>query len=76
VSSSDAAEPRRRRWVRTPAGGRENAGAALVAGAVAAGVGVVTFYLTRVLLAREPLDDPPAVRGDGSAPDEGRGRAW
>lgn len=75
MSGSDRAGPRRRRWVPIPPGRRENAGAALVAGALAAGVGVVAFYLARVVLAREPLDDPPAVRGDGSAPDEGPGRA-
>jgi hypothetical protein len=38
-----------------PAGPRENAGAWLAAGLVAAGVGAATFYFTRLLLSREPL---------------------
>lgn len=53
-------------WTRLEPGGRENLGAgaaALVAGAV---VGTVVFYVTRILLAREPLSPvPPEERGRG-----------
>jgi len=48
-------------WIRTPAGRRENVGAAIVAGGLAAGVGIVTFYFTRMLMAREPI--PPLEAG-------------
>jgi len=49
--------------------------AALVSGAVALAVCAVTFYLTRTLLAREPLE-PDAGRGllgQGDERDGGRG---
>ena len=49
-------------WIRLRPGRRETAGAALVAGAVGVGVGLATFWLARLLLAREPLD-----RGDRGA---------
>jgi len=46
--------------------GRDRAVAAVVATALGASVGVVTFYLARMMVAREPLpefpppeDDPP-----------------
>lgn len=55
-------------WIRTPPDRRETATALLAAGIVAASVGVVTFYLTRTLLAREPL------RG-GELPSRGAGGA-
>ena len=59
------------RWIRVPAETRDDVTAALVAGALAVGVGVATFWLTRVLLARERLPGEeagrPALRpGDGT----------
>ena len=60
-------------WIRVPPGRDENARALLAAGALAAGVGVVTFYLTRLLLARErlSLEGPPGRTRD--AEDDGGG---
>lgn len=43
------------RWIRIPPEPRHDVAAAVVAGAVALGVGLAAFYLTRLLLAREPL---------------------
>lgn len=66
----------RRRWLRGSPGARENLGAAVVAGAVAASVGLTTFYLTRLFLAREPLSGPPGRLPEGDAePDDGAGGA-
>ena len=65
----------RRRWVRNDPDRRETLGAGLVAGAVAAGVGVVTFYLARLFLAREPLDAPPGPPSDDGAERSGPGGA-
>ena len=65
-----------RRWIPAPAEPKDTVAAALVSGALAAGVGVVTFYLVRTILARESLDAEegstaltPAAPGE-----EGRGR--
>lgn len=63
---------RRRRWIRVRPKGRESLGASLVAGVAAAGVGVATFYLTRLLLAREPLEGPPGPRGNEGGEPGGR----
>ncbi|HSG08419.1 MAG TPA: hypothetical protein VLA36_08675 [Longimicrobiales bacterium] len=59
-------------WIRVPADRGDSARAAIAAGAVAAGVGLITFYLTRLLLAREKLgeDDPPG-RAHGRRGGEG-----
>jgi len=46
---------------RTP-GRRETLTAAAVAAAAAAGVGLLTFYLSRLLLSREVLEPPPGRR--------------
>ena len=43
------------RWIRVPSEPRHDLTAALVAGTLAVGVGVATFYMVRLLLAREPL---------------------
>lgn len=64
------AGPRRRRWLRLPPERGDTLGAALISGALGAGVGLVSFYLARLFLAREPLDGPPGPparrdRGDG-----------
>lgn len=64
------------RWIRVPPGRREEAGAWLAAGLAAAGVGVVTFYLTRLLLSREPLEstgltEPRRSPSGEIEPDEG-----
>lgn len=47
-------------WIRTRPTTEDNAGAGLAALAVAAGVGVATFYLVRLFLAREPVALPEA----------------
>lgn len=65
-----------RRWVRLPPEPRDTLRAGLLAGAVGAGVGLAAFYLTRLLLAREPLSGPPGVRNpDGAVEREGPGGA-
>ena len=46
----------RRRFVRVPPERKDTVAAAIVSGAVAAAVGAVTFYLTRVFLTREVLE--------------------
>ena len=48
----------RTRYLRTEPGKRETWSAAAVSLAVAAGVGAVTFYLTRLILAREAIRLP------------------
>jgi hypothetical protein len=58
-------------WIRRSPERRERATALLAAGIVAAGVGVLTFYLTRTLLARDSLGD----RGVSAAPKDGPGGA-
>jgi len=45
----------RKRYIRNEPERRDDVAAAMVAGALAAGVGAVTFYLARLLLAREPV---------------------
>jgi hypothetical protein len=46
----------RRRWIRVRPERRDDVGALLAAGVVAAGLGAVTFYVSRLFLAREPVD--------------------
>ena len=49
----------KRRWIRVPAGKRERGVALGVSLGLAAGVGLISFYLARLFLAREeirPLD--------------------
>jgi hypothetical protein len=66
----------RQRYIRVPAEKKDTVAAAILSGAAAAAVGVVTFYLTRTFLAREPL--PPAAgrpllpRSDGKDDEGGR----
>ena len=51
------------RYIRTPLRREHEVAAALLSGALAAGVGVVTFYLVRLVLSREPLDaERPELR--------------
>ncbi|MFO8175090.1 MAG: hypothetical protein R6T96_12455 [Longimicrobiales bacterium] len=53
---------------RTTPGPRENLGAGLAAVGLAAAVGAATFYLARLLLAREPFfSGPPGRAGRGEA---------
>jgi len=58
------------RYLRLEPGRKEKLSAALVSGAVAAGVGLVTFYFAKLLLSREAVSEPReedvtvAVRGD------------
>ena len=57
-------------WIRRPPEGRETGAALVLAGIAAVGVGAGTFYLTRLLLAREPLGGrglPVATQGGGGA---------
>ncbi len=54
------------RWIRVPSEPRHDLTAALVAGTLAVGVGLTTFYLVRLLLAREPL--PGGGPGPEAAP--------
>lgn len=50
---------------RTTPGARENLGAGMAAFGVAAGVAAVTFYLTRLFLAREPFSPSPPKPAPG-----------
>lgn len=61
------------RWIPVRPGPGDSLRAALVAGAVAIGVGATAFYVTRRLLAREPLAGPdhPARRDDPKALEDG-----
>lgn len=52
----------RRRWIRLRPARKDTAAAALLAATLGLGVGAATFYVVRLLLAREPMD-----RGDGGA---------
>jgi hypothetical protein len=61
-------------WIRVPADRGDRARAALAAGAVAAGVGLITFYLARILLSREKLGEG-GVPGEAHRGPEGRGGA-
>lgn len=70
--SREGPSRKRRRWIRVRPDRGENLRAALAAGALAAGVGVVSFYLTRLLLAREPLQGPPGPSPDGAGEPDGR----
>ncbi|HSW31058.1 MAG TPA: hypothetical protein VLH75_16355 [Longimicrobiales bacterium] len=49
-------------WIRTPPEPRDDVAAALVAGALAVGVGLAAFWITRLFLARERLPEGPAER--------------
>ncbi|MGY8798960.1 MAG: hypothetical protein ACKVG4_09280 [Longimicrobiales bacterium] len=52
------------RYLRNRPTRSENVRAAVVSSAIAAGVGVVTFYFARMLLAREPVRTAIAERVD------------
>ena len=64
--SREGASRKKSRWIRVRPGRRENLRAAL-----AAGIGVESFYLTRLLLAREPLQGPPGPSPDGAGEPDG-----
>ena len=55
-------------WIRVPPDGGDRARALIAAGALAAGVGLITFYLTRLMLARERLGEggPPGRTDPGA----------
>lgn len=55
-------------WIRRPPERQESIASLLAAGIAAVGVGAVTFYLTRILLARDSLGGPeaPALPEEGS----------
>lgn len=59
---------------RTPDQG-ENLRAGLVATGIAAGVGVVSFYFTRLFLTRDPLGPVSSPEGEARAGKQGAGRA-
>jgi hypothetical protein len=61
------------RWIRVPPDRDDGARALLAAGAVAAGVGLITFYVTRLLLAREKLQGGGPPGGAGDVTEEGGG---
>ncbi len=59
----------RSRWIRNRPDLREDLGAGIVAATLALGVGLATFYVTRLLMAREPLDGD-ALPARRSRPDQ------
>lgn len=61
----------KRRFVRRQPEVRDTVGAALVSGAVAVGVGLVSFYFVRLLLAREEVGESrPTALPEPSADEE------
>jgi len=66
----------RRRYIRVPAEPKDNVSALLVSGALAAGVGVVTFYFARMLFARELLESEEELLSlpAGEEEEQGGGR--
>ena len=63
----------RRRYIRVPAERKDDVAALVVSGALAACVGAVTFYLTRVLLAREVLEPKGGILSLPPGDDDGQG---
>ena len=64
-----------RRWIRVPPEKGDTLAAAIVSGAIATGVALVTFYLVRTLLARESIEPelgraaiPPRARREKDGP--------
>ena len=60
------------RWIRTPPEPSDEVAAALVAGAIAVGVGLAAFWIARLFLARERLPEKPVARArsrTGEAPE-------
>lgn len=67
-----------RRYIRVPAERKDTVAALMASGAVAACVGAVTFYVTRLFLAREslaPEDDERPLLPPGDDNERGGGRA-
>ena len=62
----------RRRYARGRPDRQATLGAALVSGALATCVGLVTFYLARLLMAREPIGDPEPQEDRAASPDSSR----
>lgn len=54
------------RYVRARPSRRDELVAGLVAGALATGVGLVSFYLTRLLLSRRALEELEVVSGEAA----------
>ena len=52
------------RYLRNQPTRSENVRAAVVSSAIAAGVGILTFYFARMVLAREPVTSEIAERSD------------
>jgi hypothetical protein len=57
----------RKRWIRVRPERQDDVGALMAAGVVAASLGAVTFYLTRLFLAREPVDSHRVQRAESGA---------
>ncbi len=55
------------RYRRRPPTRGETARAAVISAALGAGIGLVSFYLTRLLLAREPLASGATASGSGGS---------
>lgn len=60
-------------WIRVPPERGDTVRSLLAAGVMAAGAGLVTFYLTRLLLARERLSSKGPPGPTQGAHDEGGG---
>lgn len=56
------------RYLRNEPDRKENITAALISGILAAGVGLVTFYFTRLILARDSVGEPEPGEGHAGAP--------
>lgn len=52
------------RYIRSRPGRKDTATAAVASAVLAAGVGLVTFYLVRLLLTRDPAAEAPTVPED------------
>lgn len=59
----------RRRWIRMPPEREDTVGAAALAVVAGVGVGVATWYVARLLLAREPVGAPPGTSSEARLPE-------
>lgn len=61
------------RWIRTRPTPQDTLGAGLMATVLAVGAGLTAFYLTRLFLAREPLEGASVPAPRSEADDVGTG---